>query len=115
MDARVVFDAIAASKAAWKIKPAGRRWLCAFNTQFSPTQLTMMMMMMMMMIGDAEDEEAKMTYDEKEKDRWTKPATVRRQAGPSQVQAPLFHGPSRPDALDDELNSLLEIWSFGRW
>jgi hypothetical protein len=42
-------------------------------------------------------------------------STVRRQAGPSQVQAPLFHGPSRPDALDDELNSLLEIWSFGRW
>jgi len=25
MDARVVFDAIAASKAAWKIKPAGKK------------------------------------------------------------------------------------------
>ena len=66
MDARVVFDAIATYKAAWKINPAGKK-MALLLQQFSPTQLTVMRMM----IGDVEDEEAKTTYDEKEKDRWT--------------------------------------------
>jgi len=38
MDARVVFDAIATYKAAWKINPAGKK-MALLLQQFSPTQL----------------------------------------------------------------------------